>query len=930
MRVALARHDALMREAITNADGFVFKTVGDAFCAAFARAPDALSASLMAQLALGAEPWPEATTIKVRMALNTGAVETRDNDYFGPPVNRVARILSTGYGGQTLLSQVTYDLCRDFLPDAVSLLDLGTHHLKDLARPEQVYQLQHPGLVIEFPPLKSLSTQQNNLPQQMTSFIGREKEIAAIEEMLPKTRLLTLVASGGSGKTRLSLQVAANLLDQFPDGTWFVELAALTDPGLVPQAVATALGAKEEPGKHFTQTIIEHVKQKRLLVVLDNCEHLLDGCAKVADALIRHCPGVKVLASSREALGIGGEQTYKVPPLSLPDRKAAATPKSLSQYESVQLFLDRALLVRPDFQVTNQNAPALASLCCHLDGIPLAIELAAARVRSLSVEEIDGKLDQRLRLLTGGSRTALPRQQTLRALIDWSYDLLHEPEKLLLQRLSIFAGGWTFAAAEAVCAGGVVEDWEVLDLMTLLCDKSLVVAEQLEGHTRYRLLETVRQYSREKLTQSGGEAAVRELHGDFFLALAEEAVTKLDGAEEAAWLQRLEAEHANLLAAIDSSLLESESRGGLRLCGALGEFWTRRGYLSEGREWFGRVLGKVGTEEQTPERAKALTFAGELAALQGDYPATRAWTEESLAIAQALGDRRGIAYARELLGYVSQLQGDLSSAQALYEESLATMRELGDKPCIASSLNGLGNLAQLRGDLPSARTRYEEALSIGRELRDRRGMSIAISNLGTLAVSQGDYPRARELFGESLSMAREEGNQLLVAQLLGNLGQTALYGDDLPTALMQLEESLMIWRDLEHRAGMASALDGLGCVKFAQGDFSTAGALHQEGLLIQRALGNLAGIERSLNGLAQVVGALGDALRAARIGGAAEQLREKVGIAQLPGRRRLYDQSIAAARAAAADDTAFDHAWQEGRALTLDQAMDLAMAATTG
>jgi predicted ATPase/class 3 adenylate cyclase/Tfp pilus assembly protein PilF len=888
MRTALARHDALVREAIVSANGYVFKTVGDAYCAAFAMAPDAVSAALMVQMALNGERWPEETPIKVRMALHTGAVEIRDGDYFGPALNRVARLLSTGHGGQTLLSQTTYDLVRDTLPDAASLRDLGAHQLKDLARPEQVYQLQHPGLLGEFPPIKSLSTHPNNLPKQLTSFIGRQKEIAEIEALLVRTRLLTLTGSGGSGKTRLSLQVAADSLEQFPDGAWFVELASLSDPGLVPQTVATVLGVKEEPGKPIRQTLTEHLKHKRLLLLLDNCEHLLDVCAKVADALVRQCPSVQILASSREVLGIAGEQTYRVPSLSLPDPKQAQTPQTLSQYESVQLFIDRALLVRPNFQVTNQNAPALASLCFHLDGIPLAIELAAARVRSLLVEEIDGKLDQRFRLLTGGSRTALPRQQTLRSLIDWSYDLLNEPERLLLQRLSVFAGGWTLEAAEQVCAGEGVEDWEFLDLLTSLADKSLAVAEQNDGRSRYRLLETVRHYARERLVESGGGEAVRERHRDYFLALAEEAEPKLLGAEQAEWLQRLEEEHENLRAGLVWSLVEAGSGGGLRLCGALLRFWSTRGHLSEGREWCVRVLEKAGGEERPQERAKALNVAGVLAYYQGDYPAARARHEESLAILRQLGDRRGMASSLNNLGNVTCEQGDHSAARALHEESLAIRRELGDRRGIATSLGNLGIVACDQGDFASARALHEECLAIRRELGDRGRIANSLHNLGLVAYYQGDYPAARSLY----------------------------------------EECLAIWREMGYRFGIAVSLSNLGNLVFGQGDYPAAGVLHQEGLVIRRELGDRRGIAYSLEGLATVMAAHGSSLRAARIWGAAERLREEIGSPLPPNERPHYGPRVAAARAALGDDAAFDRAWQQGRALTLEQAIELALAET--
>lgn len=418
MRATMGRHDALMREAIGASNGYVFKTIGDAFCAAFATATEALEAVLAAQLAVHAEVWPDETPIRVRMALHTGAVESRDDDYFGPPVNRVARLLSTVHGGQAVLSQTTYDLVRDYLPDQVALKDLGSHQLKDLARQEQVFQLLHPHLTAEFPPLLSLANQLNNLPQQLTSFIGREEETATLESLLAKSRLVTLTGSGGTGKTRLSLQVAANVLERFPDGAWLVELAPMNDPAFVAAAVTGVLGLKEQPGIPAVQTLVEHLKSKRLLLVLDNCEHLLDACAKLVDDILRQCPGVQILVTSREALGISGETIYRVPSLSLPDPKQPQTPESLSHFEAVRLFIDRATQVQTTFTVTNQNAPALASICQRLDGIPLAIELAAARVRSLSLEAINDKLDQRFRLLTGGSRTALPRQQTLRSLID--------------------------------------------------------------------------------------------------------------------------------------------------------------------------------------------------------------------------------------------------------------------------------------------------------------------------------------------------------------------------------------------------------------------------------------------------------------------------------------------------------------------------------
>jgi len=849
MCVALARHDALMRAVIEAANGCVFKTVGDAFCAAFAVAHDAVAAALEAQIALNAEPWPRETPIKVRIALHTGAVETRDDDYFGQPLNRVARLLSTGCGGQTLLSQATYELSRDSLPEGISLRDLGAHHLKDLARPEQVFELRHHGLPGDFPPIKSLSTHPNNLPEQLTSFIGRDTEIAEIEGLLTKTRVLTVTGSGGSGKTRLCLQVAAHSFEQFPDGVWFVEFAPLADPALVPQTVSTVLGLKERPGESITQTLLEHIKYKQLLLLLDNCEHLLDRCASLANLLARQCPRITILATSREPLGIAGERTYRVPSLSLPDRKQAPTPNTLSQYESVQLFIDRALLVRQDFQVSNNNAPAVASLCYHLDGIPLAIELAAARMRSLSVEEIDAKLDQRFRLLTGGSRTALPRQQTLRALIDWSYDLLRDPEKQLLQRLSVFAGGWTLAAVEAVCTDDDAEGAAALDLLTSLADKSLVLAEQTNGHSRFGMLETVHRYACERLAERGGGDAVRQRHQDYFLALAEEAEPNLKGADQAVWLQCLEAEHENLRAALDWSLTDAGSAKGVRLCGALHRFWEARGHLSEGREWCERVLRKARGDERTRERAKALFSAGALSLHQGDYPAAGALLQESLAIRREVGERSAIAASLNTLGSVAHDQGDYPKARALYEESLAIRRGLGDRGGVADSLNNLGGVAHSQGDYAGARALLEESLAIQRELGDRGGIAASLNNLGYLAHNEGDYARARALHEECLAISRELEDRFLIAASLSNMGDVAGEMRDYPAAEALFVQSLAIRRELGDQRGIAVSLSNLGNVAQEQRDDPRARVLHEESLAIRRVLGDRCGIAGSLNNL---------------------------------------------------------------------------------
>ncbi|MGC4044295.1 MAG: tetratricopeptide repeat protein [Armatimonas sp.] len=930
MRLALASHDILMRNAIVEANGHVFKTMGDAFCAAFTTAPDAVAAMLACQIALARQVWPAETPIKVRMALHTGAVESRDNDYFGPPVNRVARLLAIGHGGQSLLSQSTYELSRDHLPDGVELRSLGEHRLKDLSRPEAVFQLLHPDLPANDLPLRSLSNPElkHNLPQQLTNFVGREKERAEVTDWLQKTRLLTLTGSGGTGKTRLAMQAAAEVLDDMRDGVWMVELAALSDPALVPQAAADVLGLKEEPGKPIQQTLTEYLKSQNLLLILDNCEHVLEACAKLANAFLRQCPGVLILATSRASLGIAGETTYRVPSLSLPDPKQAQTPETLPLYEAVRLFIDRAVQVQATFRVTNQNAPALASICNHLDGIPLAIELAAARVRILSVEDINGKLDQCFRLLTGGSRTALPRQQTLRALIDWSYDLLTEQEKTLFRRLSVFAGGWTMEAAERVCSDSEtpIEDWEVLDLLTSLCDKSLVVVEELGSRVRYRLLETVRQYGRDRLAEQGSEmvASVRTWHGSYFLALAEEVEPKLTGPEQQEWMQCLEEEHGNLRAALEWSLSEEGLGTGLRLCGALYQFWSTRALLSEGRDWCERQLRKSGAQEPTQERAKALSGAGVLAMMQGDFASAHSFHEESLSIRRQIGDRHGMAVALQDLGIIASDLGDYRPARAYLEESLVIQREIGDQRGMAISLICLGRAASAQGEYAMARAYLDESLVILVEIEDRNGYAWSLTTLGNMVHAQGDYGAARAFLEQGLTIRRDIGDRYGMPYSLNSLGDAYCALGNYASARDCQEESLALFQEFADKYGMAQALHSLGDVASAEGDYRAARARYEESLVIKREIGDRSGMVYSLEafaGLAVVESALE---RAAALWGVGEAQRENLGLPIPPSMREPYNRAVAGARETLGNEV-FSGVWAQGRAMTMEQAAALAL-----
>ena len=592
MPALLARHNQILHQAIEGYNGYVFQVVGDSFAAAFHSASDALNAALAAQRKLHNEAWTPAP-IKVRMGIHTGASQlTDDKQYSGyATLALTQRIMSAGHGGQTLLSGATRELVRDVLPENTELLDVGEKRLKDLLRPEHLYQLNILELPSTFPPLKTLDAFLNNLPTQLTTFIGRENEIAEVKQELESHRLVTLTGSGGTGKTRLSLQVAADLLEKFGHGVWFVELAPLTDSDLIPQTILSTIGVQEQQGKTPLEVLKEYLHEKQTLIVLDNCEHLVSASAGVANTLLNAAPKLKILASSREALGVKGEISYPVPSLSLPDIKHLPVIEQLSQYEAVRLFIDRALLVAPHFVVDKDNAPHIAQICYRLDGIPLAIELAAARTKMLSIEQISKRLDDRFRLLTGGARTALPRQQTLRALIDWSYDILSENERLLLRRLSAFAGGWTLEAAEDVCAGDSIESYDVFDLLSQLVNKSLVVVieHSQSGETRYRMLETIRQYAREKLLEAGGSEIIRQRHLVYFVKLVEQAEPELYRSNQAFWLNKLDDELDNLRMALEWALaIDAES--GLRIAAIPWQWWNMHGYFREMGEWLSQFL----------------------------------------------------------------------------------------------------------------------------------------------------------------------------------------------------------------------------------------------------------------------------------------------------------------------------------------------------
>jgi predicted ATPase/class 3 adenylate cyclase/DNA-binding CsgD family transcriptional regulator len=790
MAAAVADSYAILAGAIAEHDGVrpIEQGEGDSVVGAFSRASDALAAALQAQLELRSAARSDALDLRVRIALHTADAQLRDEgNYFGLALSRCARLRSIARGGQTLLSRTTRDLIVDRLPDDVDLIDCGVHRLPDLGRPENVFALMHPGLDGNLGALRSLDTFVNNLPDQLTTFVGRGEELAQLRRAIGETRLLTLTGAGGAGKTRLALQLAADLLERFPDGVWWVDLAPVSDPQLVGEMLAGVLGVRPLPGITMLEACANHLASGQALVALDNCEHLLSGCAEVAEGLLHACSELVVIATSRTPLGVPSETDWRVPPLSLPPaERRRDTFEAVGQFDAVRLFIERARKARPNFTVTNDNAPAVAEICQELDGLPLAIELAAARVRMMSVEQIADGLGDRFHLLTGGTRTVLPRHQTLRASVDWSHELLGDAERTLLRRVSVFAGGFTLDLGEAVCADQSLERVAVLDVLTSLVDKSLVVAEERPSVVRYRLLETVRQYALERLLDAGEADSVRDRHRDAMLELAETTAPKLHGPGQREWLEVLDGEAANLTVALDHAAA-TDGEQALRLAVALTFWWRLRGLLRAGERGFTRALDAADPAPSSL-RAYALWGGGFLAAFMGDFAAALARFEDARAVAEEVGDSAALAHALGGQAFL-RLLPDPAGARQLQERVYRLAQASGDLWDMMYSKLNIGWSHILCGHPDVGEPELEDAVPLIEQLNSYEGWAWYWAGKSIKHFWAANAELFRECAGRARNAAREVGEPVTEATADTLMARMEIAQGDPAAAIERLEAS---------------------------------------------------------------------------------------------------------------------------------------------
>lgn len=913
MAVSHKRHDAILRQAIESQNGYVIEIVGDAFAAAFHNALDGLQAALSAQRSLYAEAWGEIGALRVRMGLHTGAAEISGDGskQYREGYTTLAsaqRVMSVANGGQVLLSQTSRELLENDLPAEVSLRDMGEHRLKDLRSPMHLYQLVAPGLPQDFPSLKSLNNLPNNLPIQLTRFVGRGHELSEVERLLTGTRLLTLTGPGGTGKTRLALQAAAAVLEQFPQGVWLVELAPVTDPQIIVQVIANVFSVRQIAGRSLLETLTDNLHYKTLLLVLDNCEHLIEACAQLTDTLLHGCPNLKILASSRESLGIAGEVAFRVPSLSLPPALLKAGSNSLAeleQSEAVRLFVERAQAVSPDFSLEQENAPAVAQICRRLDGIPLALELAAARIKVLSSTQIASRLDDRFRMLTGGSRTALPRQQTLKALIDWSWTLLSDSEKVLLRRLAVFSGGFTLEAVVSICADPAsnreasLSDYEILDLLEGLVNKSLIQVGEEGGQARYRLLETIRQYALDQLLLSEEAPQLRDCHLEYFSHLAEQAEPHLQAADMLEWMDRLERDTDNLRAALEWGL-GTCSPAALILSKGLINYWMGSGQATEGLRWLGTAVTCL--PDSTPVESEASL---DLAARQ--RKATQAYLLSGAAmVAIALGQS------------IPSLQ--------FSKEAERWARASGNQHavCLALAMKALAK-SNFEAVNPQALAAAEEDLTLARQLGDIWLQCFIIPILARLAFNLGDLAALSAYTQEHSRLAYQINNPWqIVTTIYFSLQLTYQVKGDLVDIRREVEEGIRLCAQLKNDLFITGMRSELAHILRRRGELDEALVIYKETVPRWFELGHLSAVAHQFECLAALAVARLQPERAAYLLGAAQALRTRLHSELEHHERPDYEATLAGLRLQL-DQAALRSAWSAGEDMSLEQAITYAL-----
>jgi predicted ATPase/class 3 adenylate cyclase len=936
------RFAALVRDCVERYEGQLVETRGDEVLVAFSSARQALRGAIRLQESSAEVVKLEADMpLQVGIGLDAGEAIPVDTGYRGGALNLAARLCSIAGAGEVFCSEGVIHLARK--TNGITFVDRGEVSLKGLSSPVRVIQIGPEGeLPTELPPLQPLLvTHPNNLPDESTPFIGREHEIGQIVGMLqdPHIRLVTLTGPGGTGKTRLALQVGMALLDRFRDGVFFVNLAPLADPVLVPSAIAEVLGVKETADRSLLAALVHYLTAKQLLLVLDNYEHLLEE-ASVAATLLDQCRELHILVTSRIPLHLSREHEYDVPPLSVPDLTHLPDVAGLSQYEAVALFIDRARAVKADFEVTNATAPAVAEMCSRLDGLPLAIELAAARIKLFSPQALLHRLDHRLRLLTGGARDRPTRQQTLRNTIDWSYSLLTGPEQTLFARLSGFVGGCTLEAAEAVC--GPEGEIEIVDGVTSLLEQSLL-REEGEDEPRFLMLETIREYAHERLDASDAEDAVHHHHAAYYLKLVEDGVRELSGSDQVLWIQRLETEHDNIRAALTWSLERREPGSALRGAIALSSFCLLQGYLTEGRRWVETALAAEDVEPRA--RGEAFNLLARIAKYGGDYQRATHLLDENLRLARGVGDRRGVAVGLLSLGILTSFSGSAPAAAEQWKESLRLFRDLAeregpegvfgspDRWYVAAVLAELGEHAVQIGNYAEAEAALLESLGVFRDIGDPIRTALGLLALGALERERGQYDPAREHCEEALNTFQHAGYAWGVALALEWLARLAWAQSDYTEAVARAEEALALLREMElGRGARAGILGGgssdcryiLGIALRELGNRERAIAMLRQSLKTFQALGVKPGIVSCLEGVAGIYSRVGQAALAVRLFGVAAKAREDMGLPLLASERPCHERYVAATRAEF-DEDVWQALWEEGRAMSLEEAIACAL-----